>query len=210
MLIRNLVIGDQWIEGSFPDLGARLPFKRKPAGAGDVCSALLNGNEGALRELVEGRQFPVNTALRVSAVYLDKMAHVWRTPLELAIETDAADNALMVDYLIEKGAQITYPALRIALMVIDRNLSGLELGHTRAKDPSYLFNALSGAGAQWGDAVEGPWLDGDHTALNQWDRIRKYYKAQEVDVNRRLDALISGTPPERAPTSQKTRIRALR
>ena len=206
MTIRNLVIeGDEWLEGTLPGLGGRMLLSNLSPGARAVCSAILNQNMGALREQVENNQLHINTSLQVSAVGTDKMAHLWRTPLELAIECDAVDEPQMVGYLIEKGAYISTTALHIALMVAHRNISGLSQGHTRARDPGDLISVLTHAGAQWDQAVEG-----HPKRAREWKQIQAHYKTQERTVDQRLEALRRAAEAHEAPRPKKTRRPPLR
>ena len=198
--VRNLVIENgNLIQGTVPPISGRVA-QALSSTHGVLVEALLNQDWTHARLLMGDSGISVNAPLRVRAADRDGVTYVWRTPLELAIETDDLTQPTMVEFLINKGAKITKPALQIALMVIDRNLRGLELGHTRAQDPRALFNTLSQAGANWGEAM----VD---AGTMRWVRIQAHYEAQEAEVARRLDALkvAAGDPP--APGPKPNRIR---
>lgn len=186
MSVRNLGAdgdGSQCFEGTAPPLSLSLMGGGRWQQA--VCHTILNSAILALRKLIENTDGDANKPFRVRVEATSRGFYLWRTPLELAVERDRPDTCEMVTFLLEKGAQITVPTMQIALMVIDRNLDGLASCDSLAREPSPLFNILSQAGAQWGEAVKD-----NPQAERYFNRIQAHYRKLEDDVDRRLTALL--------------------
>ena len=199
---------DAWIPGTSPSFMKRLDKKRSTETT-IGCNAILSQNLDVLRVLIEERGFPINEPFRVEATtpMRQKKSSLWRTPLELAIECGDADNPEMVDYLIKKGALVTVPGLRIALMVISHNFEMFGYEDSGAKDPTALFNTLNKTVVPWSFALrEG---DGDHhDSMRRWIHIQKQFEIQHYNVEHRLQALNQAYETYQSPeTMRKSRPR---
>lgn len=116
----------------------------------------------------------------------------WRTPLELAIDTGAS--SAMVAYLIDQGAFITPPAMKLAI-------NGALKDWVSARKPAEFANAeaiigvLSKAGA--------PWEQSFYDAKDVYDR-QEY---TTLDVIRKLGverAAAIGLTKDRVPVSRSS------
>ncbi len=134
-------------EGTRPSKGRMDTLRRTFTGSpNDVLTPFIESDDlRGLTNAMEAWKGDINDPVKVVRE-VNSTWTFWRTPLELAIDTGAS--SAMVAYLIDQGAFITPPAMKLAI-------NGALKDWVSARKPAEFANAeaiigvLSKAGAPW-------------------------------------------------------------